>query len=200
MGLKLYTNKQSRGVVAEWLLMELGVEYERIEVAFTTEMKTPEYLAINPFGKVPTLIDGEIVIYEMAAICAYLADKFIEKGFAPALDDPKRGLYYRALFMMVGCWEVAVIEHDFLKIDIKPEQTMYVDYGNYETAYHALILSLTEAQPYICGAQFTAADLYVSAYLMFQLKMGQIQAHPAIDAYLQPIREREMYQKIYMSS
>ena len=107
MALKLYTNSFSRGVVVDWLLLELGIECERIEVAFKTEMKTPEYLQMNPFGKVPVLVDGDIVIYELGAICAYLADKFIDKGLAPALNDPKRGLYYRWLFFGAGPFAAA---------------------------------------------------------------------------------------------
>ncbi|MFX6213611.1 glutathione S-transferase N-terminal domain-containing protein, partial [Acinetobacter baumannii] len=103
-------NKESRGVVIDWLLVELGVECERIEVAYRTEMKSPEYLKINPFGKVPVLVDGDVVIYELGAICAYLADKFSDKGLAPALNDPKRGLYYRWLFMMAGPWEAAGVD------------------------------------------------------------------------------------------
>ncbi|MEK7738583.1 MAG: glutathione S-transferase N-terminal domain-containing protein, partial [Pseudomonadota bacterium] len=73
MGLKLYSNAQSRGLVIEWLLIELGAEFEKIELAYHTEMKSESYLKINPFGKVPTLVDGDVVIYEMPAICAYLA-------------------------------------------------------------------------------------------------------------------------------
>ena len=98
MALTLYTNTQSRGVVVDWLILDLGIEVERIEVAYGTEMKSPEFLKLNPFGKVPVLVDGDVVIYELDAICAYLADKFFEKGLAPALNDPKRGLYYRWLF------------------------------------------------------------------------------------------------------
>ena len=102
MGLKLYSNAQSRGLVIEWLLIELGAEFEKIELAYHTEMKSESYLNINPFGKVPTLVDGDVVIYEMPAICAYLADKFFDQGLAPALDDPKRGLYFRWLFFAAG--------------------------------------------------------------------------------------------------
>jgi len=106
MALQLYTNNFSRGVVVDWLLIELGIECERIEVAFQTEMKTPEYLKINPFGKVPVLVDGDVVVYELDAICAYLADKFADKGLAPALNDPKRGVYYRWLFFISGPWRL----------------------------------------------------------------------------------------------
>ena len=107
MALTLYTNTQSRGVVVDWLILDLGIEVERIEVAYGTEMKSPEFLKLNPFGKVPVLVDGDVVIYELDAICAYLADKFSEKGLAPALNDPKRGLYYRWLFFGAGPFAAA---------------------------------------------------------------------------------------------
>ena len=74
MALKLYTNNMSRGVVVDWLLIELGVECERIEVAYQTEMKSLEYLKINPFGKVPVLVDGDVVVYELDAICVRSSD------------------------------------------------------------------------------------------------------------------------------
>ena len=79
MALTLYTNAQSRGVVVDWLISDLGIEVEHQEIAYGAEMKSPEFLKLNPFGKVPVLVDGDVVIYEMAAICAYLADKFFDK-------------------------------------------------------------------------------------------------------------------------
>lgn len=189
MSLKLYTNKESRGVVVDWLLAELGVECERIEVAYKTEMKSPEYLKLNPFGKVPVLVDGEVVIYELGAICAYLADKFSDKGLAPALTDPKRGVYYRWLFLMAGPWEAASV-NKALGIQVSPEQKVFVGYGNYDDAYQALIQGLDEASPYLCGEQFTAADVSVGAMLLWQLKMGSIQPHPSITRYVDTIKQR----------
>ena len=120
MTLKFYTNTQSRGMVVDWLLIELGGACERIEVAYQTEMKAPEYLKINPFGKVPVLVDGDIVIYELGAVCAYLTDKFADKGLAPALNDPKRGLYYRWLMFISGPWEAAST-NKMLGVEIKSD-------------------------------------------------------------------------------
>ena len=160
-------------------MVELGVECERIEVAYKTEMKSPEYLKLNPFGKVPVLVDGDVVIYELGAICAYLADKFSDKGLAPALNDPKRGLYYRWLFVMAGPWEAAGVDKA-LGIEVSPEQKMFVGYGDYNDAYQALVQGLSEANPYVCGEQFTAADVSVGAMLLWQLKMNAIESHPAI--------------------
>lgn len=190
MGLKLYTNAQSRGLVIEWLLIELGAEFEKIELAFYTEMKSESYLKINPFGKVPTLVDGDIVIYEMPAICAYLTDKFFDQGLAPALDDPKRGLYYRWLFFAAGPWDAANSDRA-LKVEISDDQKMYIGYGNFQDTYTALIQGLEQAQPYLCGEQFTAADVFVGLMLFWQLKMAQIESHPAIEKYLDAVKSRK---------
>ena len=194
MSLKLYTNSFSRGVVVDWLLIELGVECERIEVAFQTEMKTPEYLKMNPFGKVPVLVDGDVVVYELGAIVAYLADKFPEKGLAPALNDPKRGIYYRWLFFISGPWEAAATDK-MLGVGVNAEQQSFVGYGNYDDAYNAFVVGLGEAEPYLCGQQFTAADVLVAAMLFWQLKMGEFQTHPAIERYLENMSQRPGYKK-----
>ena len=194
MSLKLYTNSFSRGVVVDWLLIELGIECERIEVAYKTEMKTPEYLKMNPFGKVPVLVDGDVVVYELGAIVAYLADKFPEKGLAPALNDPKRGIYYRWLFFISGPWEAAATDK-MLGVGVNAEQQSFVGYGNYDDAYNAFVVGLGEAEPYLCGQQFTAADVLVAAMLFWQLKIGQIQTHPVIEQYLENVKQRESYQK-----
>ncbi len=93
--LVLFTNSMSRGNTVDLLLKILDVPYKRIELDYGADMHTTEYLAINPMAKVPALVDGEAIVTETAAICLYLADKFIEKGLAPALNDAKRADYYR---------------------------------------------------------------------------------------------------------
>lgn len=195
MALKLYTNSFSRGVVVDWLLIELGIECERIEVAFQTEMKTAEYLKMNPFGKVPVLVDGDVVIYELGAVCAYLADKFSEKGLSPALDDPQRGVYYRWLFFISGPWEAAATDRMLGLTEVTAEQKTSIGYGDYDDAYNALVLGLSDAAPYLCGEQFTAADVLVAAMLFWQLKMGEVQSHPAIERYLENVSQRPSYAK-----
>lgn len=190
-----YTNPESRSVVIEWMLAELGLDCERVVLEFGTSMKSPEYLAINPFGKVPTLVDDGVVIYETAAICAYLADKYADKHLAPALNDPKRGLYYRWLFMAAGPWEAANI-NQFLNVDVAPEQEISVGYGSYSTTYQAIIQGLSQAKPYLCGEQFTAADVYVGAGVLWELKMGTLQPHPEILRYAEALQQRPSLAKI----
>ena len=81
--LVLYTNPMSRGRIARWMLEEVGAPYEAKILEFGHSMKGPEYLALNPMGKVPAIRHGDTVVTEAAAICAYLADAFPAAGLAP---------------------------------------------------------------------------------------------------------------------
>src|ERR1700761_8082562 len=82
-----YTNPMSRGRIVRWMLEEVGQPYETVILGYADSMKGPEYLAINPMGKVPAIQHGDTVVTEGAAICAYLADAFPQAGLAPPLDQ-----------------------------------------------------------------------------------------------------------------
>lgn len=84
--LRRSTHPMSRGRTARWMLEECGVPYDTVLLEYGTTMKAPDYLAINPMGKVPALQHGQAVVTEVAAICAYLADLFPDKSLAPAVD------------------------------------------------------------------------------------------------------------------
>ena len=71
--LVFYTHPQSRGRIAHWMLEEVGEPYDTVWLDYGSTMKAPEYLAVNPMGKVPALRDGDTVVTESAAICAFLA-------------------------------------------------------------------------------------------------------------------------------
>src|SRR3712207_9132440 len=100
--LTFYTNPMSRGQIARWMLEEVGEPYEQVLLDYGTSMKAPDYLAINPMGKVPAIRHCDTVVTEGAAICAYLADAFPDAGLAPPSGNPRRGPYYRWLFFAAG--------------------------------------------------------------------------------------------------
>ncbi len=87
LDLILYTNPMSRGMIARWMLEEVGQPYRVQVLEYGKSMKSADYLAINPMGKVPALTHGQRAVTESAAICAYLADAFPEAGLAPPLSD-----------------------------------------------------------------------------------------------------------------
>jgi glutathione S-transferase len=104
--LTFYTNPMSRGRIVRWMLEEVGQPYETVVLDYATTMKGPDYLAINPMGKVPAIKHGSAVVTEGAAICAYLADVFPQAGLAPA-NNEERARYYRWLFFAAGPVEAA---------------------------------------------------------------------------------------------
>ena len=111
-----YTNPQSRGRIVHWLLEELGVPYDMKILDFEKgDHKKPDYLKINPMGKVPAIVHRGVVVTEAAAICTYLADAYPKAGLAPALDDPRRGTYLRWLFFGAGCIEPAIVDKLFAR-------------------------------------------------------------------------------------
>jgi glutathione S-transferase len=184
----LYTNPQSRGRIARWMLEEVGQPY-RIEVLdYATTMKAPAYLAVNPMGKVPALRHGETVVTETAAICAYLADAFPDARLAPPPGDRLRGPYYRWLFFTAGPIEAAV-SNKALGFVVPPERERMMGYGNMALATSALEAAL-ERSDYLAGDSFTAADLYVGSGLGFGMMFGTIEKRPAFERYWQRVSAR----------
>ncbi|WP_353244000.1 glutathione S-transferase family protein [Providencia sp.] len=181
--LVLFTNSMSRGNTVDLLLKILDVPYKRIELGYGADMHTAEYLAINPMAKVPALVDGDAIVTETAAICAYLADKFIEKGLAPALDDPRRADYYRWFFFTAGPIESAFTVND-LGIQLNEEQQKSSGFGSVERTMACLEVGLNSAKPFICGEQFTAVDVYVGAFVMFLVKYTPVETTPGMQKYL----------------
>ena len=137
--LRFYTNPMSRGRIARWMLEEVGAPYETHLLDYGTSMKAPEYLAINPMGKVPVIQHGNTLVTECAAICAYLAEAFPEAGLLPAPEA--RGDYYRWMFFAAGPVEAAVTNRS-LGVVVPAEKSGMVGYGSFETVMDALELAV----------------------------------------------------------
>ena len=109
--MKLYWSPRSRAFTALWMMEEAGQPYERVLTDIATgAQKKPEYLAINPMGKVPALQDGEATMGEAAAICAYVAERCPDAKLAPPVGDPRRARYLYWLFFAPSCIEPAIIQ------------------------------------------------------------------------------------------
>lgn len=186
--LVFYTNPMSRGRIARWMLEEVGQPYRTELLDYGTTMKSPEYLAINPMGKVPALRHGDVVVTEAAAICAYLADAFPQAGLAPAPTDRLRGTYYRWLFFAAGPAESAAM-NKALGVVVPPERRGTVGYGSLEDVTDALERAVSQG-PYIVGDRFTAADVYVGSHIGWGVQFGTFERRPAFDRYLERIMSR----------
>lgn len=186
-----YTNPMSRGQIARWMLEETGQPYEQVLLDYGTTMKAPEYLSINPMGKVPAIRHGDRVVTECAAICAYLADAFPEAGLAPPAGD--RADYYRWMFFGAGPLETSVT-NNYLKWVPSPEQQMMVGYGSFEKVIETLEQAV-RGKRYIAGDAFSAADVYVGSQIDWGLQFGTMPKSEILEAYIAPHRERPAYRK-----
>ena len=193
-GLVFHTNPMSRGRIVRWMLEELGVGYRTVVQEYGASMKSAEYLAINPMGKVPALEHRGVVVTEAAAICAYLADAFPEVGLAPALDDPLRGPYYRWLFFAAGPVEAAV-SAKALGLLPPAEKAGMVGYGSFEQTLDTLEKAAASASPWLLGERFSAADVYVGSQIDFGLAFKSIPERPAFTAWVERLRGREAYRR-----
>jgi glutathione S-transferase len=189
MTLTFYTNPQSRGRIARWMLEEVGAPYDTVVLDYATTMKGDEYRAINPMAKVPAIVHDGRVVTEGAAICAYLADAFPDAGLAPPTAD--RADYYRWMFFAAGPFEQAAIDRA-RKIEVTPEQSRMVGYGTLETTIDALA-NFLEGREYVAADRFTAADVYVGSHLLWGSQFGWLPQRPAFDAYMTRLRERPAY-------
>jgi len=191
--LVLYTNPQSRGRIARWMLEETRQPYRTEVLDYATTMKAPAYLAINPMGKVPALRHGDTVVTETAAICAYLADAFPQAGLAPSSGDRLRGPYYRWLFFTAGPLEAAV-SNKALGFVVPPERERMMGYGRVEQTMSVIETALSRSE-FLVGDSFTAADLYVGSHLGFGMMFGTIERRPTFERYWQRVSARPACQR-----
>ncbi|PJG49060.1 glutathione S-transferase [Sphingobium sp. LB126] len=186
-----YTNPMSRGQIARWMLEEIGQPYEMILLDYDGGMKSADYLAINPMGKVPAIVHAGKVVTECAAICAYLADAFPTANLAPPTD--KRADYYRWLFFAAGPVEAAVT-NKALGFVVPEGRERMAGYGTFDHAINALE-SAVSGPAWICGDKFTAADVYVGSQVDWGLSFGTMPSRPAFEAYAARLRERPAYKR-----
>ena len=162
--LTLYTHPMSRGRVARWMLEETGLPYTAEILEYGTTMKSTEYLAINPMGKVPAIRHGDTVVTENAAIALYLADLVPDKNLAPPVGSAERGPYYRWISFMGPLEQAMMSKHG----GVTPEP-MSAGFGSVEDVTNALDDVIGD-RDFIVGDHFTMADLLVSAYIGWYLQ------------------------------
>ena len=190
-----YHNPQSRSQMVHWMLEEVGAPYRAHLMKWETQdAKTPEFLAINPMGKIPVIQHRGATVTETAAIIAYLADAFPQAGLAPEPGSPERGSYYRWLFFAAGCVEPALL--DAMSPRGAPANSRAAGYGSYDAVVDTL-RQVLGARAWVAGERFSAADLYVAAELGFMSLFGapRIKGDAVFEAYLARCTDREGYRR-----
>lgn len=190
--LVFYHAPPSRSSIVLWMLEELGAPY-KMEVLSLKKgtQKSPEYLAINPMGKVPAIKHGGTVVTEAGAICCYLADAFPAAGLAPAIGDTARGAYLRWLFFSPSCIEPAMADKAFQRPPV-PANT--AGHGDFDTVMDTVSQAVSQGD-YLLGDRFSAADVVLGSTLRFGMMFGVIPRRPEFEAYAGRLASRPALQR-----
>jgi glutathione S-transferase len=189
----VYTTPNTRSGTVGFMNEELGgvCDFKVINIR-AGDGRTPEFRAINPMGKVPTLSHRGVVVTEAAAICAYLADAFPNSGLAPTTDDPRRGAYYRWMFFAPSVIEPMMLD----KLGgVVRENAGVAGHGDPQRVLAAIEHALAQG-PWLLGEQFTAADVVFGSTLNFATMFGAIERAGAIGAYVDRLTSRPAYSRM----
>jgi glutathione S-transferase len=188
----LFHSPQTRSSGTLALLVELGAPYELNVLNMKAgEQREPAYLAINPMGKVPAIVDRGVLVTEQVAIVIHLADRFPEAALAPAIDDPQRGAYLRWLAYYASCFEPAVVNKS-LEYTPPVEHSTYRDF---DTVLDVLETQLAKGN-YLLGDEITAADILWGIALRWTMMFGVVPQRPIFTAYAERIGARPALQKV----
>ena len=189
----LFHAAPSRSSIARWMLEEVGEPYDiHVLKLMEGEQKRPDYLAINPMGKVPTLKHGDVVVTEAAAICTYLADAFPNAGLSVPIGDPRRGVYLKWLFFSPGCLEPVITDRAFPRAE-QPRRGM-LGYGDFDTVMTVLANAVAKG-PYLMGEQFTAADVVLGSTLRWGMMFDLLPKQPEFVDYVGRLEQRPALQR-----
>lgn len=186
--LTLYHIAPSRSSTVLWLLEEIGEPYEiRLLSMKRGENREPDYLKINPMGKVPAIDHDGVIVTESAAVCCYLADAFPAAGLNIPVGERERGPYLKWLFFSPGVIEPAVMDQAFRREEAPPRSAL--GYGDFDTVMDVLADAVSKG-PYLVGGRFTAADLVIGSMLHWGMAFGLIPEREEFKAYSGPLVER----------
>ena len=178
--LKLYGGAFSRASIVQWYLEELGVPYEFVLLDMQAgEHKQPEYLQINPMGKVPAIVEGDVKLWESGAILLYLAEKY---GNLPNSLEERSILTQWVLFANATLGPGLFVE------------------ANREKEMPRLLTPLNEilsGQSFLLGEEFTVADVAVGSLLAFASMMLKLDwgNYPAVEKYVKQLLKRSPFKK-----
>lgn len=183
----LFHSPNTRSSGALTLLEELGATYQVHALNMKAgEQRGAAYLAINPMGKVPEVLDHGELVTEQVAVFLYLADLFPEAGLAPPIGDPLRGPYLRWMAFYGSCFEPALVDRAMQRA---PAAASTSPYGDFDTMFKTLTDQLGKG-PYMLGEKFTAVDVLWGCALTWIVAFKLVPDLPVIAAYTARVNAR----------
>ena len=196
--IKLYHSPLSRSVRICWLLEELGIPYE-LETLELTDPSSRPFSQKTPFGKIPVIEDGDVVMFESGAIVEYILERYGEGRLAPALDSSLRGTFLQWIHFAESTGFTGlgnIIWHTRFKQDVDSVAGALDDYRVWASAALDALERGLAANDYLLGSEFSGADIMVGYTLLVAKSLGVLgEDHPGLDAYLARLTERPAFRK-----
>ena len=201
---QLYYYPGNANLAPHILLEEIGAEYKLVLVDRNkNEHKSPEYLKLNPAGRIPVLVDGELVLYESAAICLHLADRHAAAGLAPALGSDERAAFYKWLVYLTNTVQAELMLY-FYPERLADDAAAAAQIKTHAESRTGDMLDLIEATlaagsgPFLLGAQYRAVDPYLLMLCRWTRGMNNpARNRPHLGRFLDTVMARPATQRAF---
>ncbi len=192
----LYHAANTRSLRVLWMLNELGLDYDLKKMEFTPEvLKDPAYLKINPFGRMPAMVDGEMALFESGAILQYLLATYGEGRFAPDTSSAQYGVYLQWFHFAEATLMPplsAIAQHSFIRPEADRIPAVAADGFAKATEMLTIVEDTLSDKPYLLGNEFTAADIMLGYCLMLAELFGILNEKlPNLAAYWARLKTRD---------
>jgi glutathione S-transferase len=182
-----------------WTLEELRLPYELKMLPFPPRVLAKDYLALNPLGTIPLLLDGSTRMTESAAIAQYLVTKYGPTPLSVGVDEPDFGAFLNWLHFGEATLtfpQTLVLRYSELEPEERRHPQVVADYSKWFLGRLRAIEAVTSASEFMCGGRFTAADISVGYALLLAQRLGlSAQFGPAVAAYWQRLQQRDGYKR-----
>jgi glutathione S-transferase len=195
----LYHCAAARSFRALWTLEEAGVPYELKMLPFPPRVLAKDYMALNPLGTIPLLIDGDTRMTESAAIAQYIVTKYGPTPLNVGVEEPAYGAFLNFLHFGEATLtfpQTLVLRYSELEPEERRQPVVAADYAKWFLARLRAIETITSTKDFVCADRFTAADISVGYALLLasRLKLSA-QFGPAVTAYWERLKARDGYRR-----
>lgn len=182
-----------------WTLLEMGLDHELVTMPFPPRVTTKTYLAVNPLGTIPALVDGPVLMTESAAICQYLAERYGPTPLAVRPDEPDYPAYLNWLHRSDATLtfpQTLVLRYTRLEPEERRNPQVAADYRKWFAARMRCVETALADRPYLCAGRFTIADICVGYALVLAQQLGIDEVFtPHTQRWWQSLTERPAYQQ-----
>jgi len=200
MTIRLFTAQQTRGARPQWVLEELGLPYELVQLEHATKEQRRRHRELHPLQRVPALEHGKVTLFESAALCLYLADLDHQHRLLPEAGTPERAVVVQWLFFLMTELEAPLDLYAFHAVDLPEEERVSAIVPWASSRFHAAAAivetELTRAQ-FLAGDRLSVADIVLASMMSWATRRELLGGYPHIRAHRDRMLDRPAARKLF---